>query len=400
MIRKQIDICGDDGMKYKLEDLFDLQMGKTPARNNPEYWNSADNKWISIGDLSKCGKYITNTKEYLSDTAVEESGISLIPENTVVMSFKLSIGKTAITSEPMYSNEAIMSFRYKHVVPILPDYLYYMFSTKDWDEGTNKAVMGKTLNKATLAKVTIDVHSPTEQRKIVDTLDKVASVIDARRQQLSVLDDLIKARFVEMFGDCRINPKAWNTVELGEISDVGSSKRVFVEELRETGIPFYRGTEVGALAEGKAITPELFITREHYEELIEATGTPLVGDLLMPSICPDGRIWVVDTEEPFYFKDGRVLWVHSISKEFDPVFLLYTLKDRIMTDYSSIASGTTFAELKIFALKQCRVFAVPMDLQKQFVSFVKQIDKSKAVIQKSLDETQLLFDSLMQKYFG
>ena len=387
-------------MKYKLEDLFDLQMGKTPSRNNPEYWNSADNKWISIGDLSKCGKYITNTKEYLSDTAVEESGISLIPENTVVMSFKLSIGKTAITSEPMYSNEAIMSFRDKHVVPLLPDYLYYMFLAKDWDKGTNKAVMGKTLNKATLAKVTIDVHSLAEQRRIVDTLDKVASVIDARQQQLSVLDDLIKARFVEMFGDCRINPKAWNTVELGEISDVGSSKRVFVEELRETGIPFYRGTEVGALAEGKAITPELFITQEHYEELIEATGKPLVGDLLMPSICPDGRIWVVDTEEPFYFKDGRVLWVHSISKEFDPVFLLYTLKDRIMTDYSSIASGTTFAELKIFALKQCRVFAVPMDQQKQFVSFVKQIDKSKSVIQKALDETQLLFDSLMQNYFG
>ena len=382
-------------MKYKLEDLFDLQMGKTPARNNPEYWNSADNKWISIGDLSKCGKYITNTKEYLSDTAVEESGISLIPENTVVMSFKLSIGKTAITREPMYSNEAIMSFRDKHVVPILPDYLYYMFLAKDWDEGTNKAVMGKTLNKATLAKVTIDVHSPTEQKKIVDTLDKVASAIDARQQQLSALDDLIKARFVEMFGDCRINPKAWNTVELGEISDVGSSKRVFVEELRETGIPFYRGTEVGALAEGKAITPELFITQEHYEELIEATGKPLVGDLLMPSICPDGRIWVVDTEEPFYFKDGRVLWVHSISKEFDPVFLLYTLKDRIMTDYSSIASGTTFAELKIFALKQCRVFAVPMDLQKQFVSFVKQIDKSKYDLLKSRDKS-----SLMQKYFG
>ncbi len=239
-----------------------------------------------------------------------------------------------------------------------------------------------------------------EQKSICNILDKATEIIRARQQQLSALDDLIKARFVEMFGDCRINPKAWNTVELGEISDVGSSKRVFVEELRETGIPFYRGTEVGALAEGKAITPELFITREHYEELIEATGKPLVGDLLMPSICPDGRIWVVDTEEPFYFKDGRVLWVHSISKEFDPVFLLYTLKDRIMTDYSSIASGTTFAELKIFALKQCRVFAVPMDLQKQFVSFVKQIDKSKSVIQKSLDETQLLFDSLMQEYFG
>ena len=206
-------------MRYKLEDLFDLQMGKTPARNNPEYWNSTDNKWISIGDLSKCGKYITNTKDYLSDAAVEESGISLIPESTVVMSFKLSIGKTAITSEPMYSNEAIMSFRDKHLVPILPDYLYYMFLAKDWDEGTNKAVMGKTLNKATLAKITIDVHSLAEQKKIVDALDKVASIIDTRQKQLSALDDLIKARFVEMFGDPLNGTAKWPIHTVGDVAE-------------------------------------------------------------------------------------------------------------------------------------------------------------------------------------
>ena len=132
--------------EYRLDELFDLQMGKTPARNNTEYWDSEDHKWISIADLSKCGKYIVDTKEYLSEKAVQESGISLIPENTVIMSFKLSIGKTAITPEPMYSNEAIMSFRDKHVTEILPDYLYYMFSGKNWEAGTNKAVMGKTLN--------------------------------------------------------------------------------------------------------------------------------------------------------------------------------------------------------------------------------------------------------------
>ena len=287
---------------------------------------------------------------------------------------------------------------------VLGEWLFYLTSWSAFRKDAEKHMTGsagqKRVPKSFLVKYEIDVPPIDDQEYQVLQLNRIRKIIDARRQQISALDDLIKARFVEMFGDCKTNPKAWNTVELGDISDVGSSKRVFVEELRETGIPFYRGTEVGALAEGKAITPELFITQEHYEELIEATGKPLVGDLLMPSICPDGRIWVVDTEEPFYFKDGRVLWVHSISKEFDPVFLLYTLKDRIMTDYSSIASGTTFAELKIFALKQCRVFAVPMDQQKQFVSFVKQIDKSKSVIQKSLDETQLLFDSLMQQYFG
>lgn len=81
---------------------------------------------LLIADLSKCGKYIENTKEYLSNQAVEESGISQIPANTVVMSFKLSIGKTAITSEPMYSNEAIMSFRDKMVTDILP-LIFYRF---------------------------------------------------------------------------------------------------------------------------------------------------------------------------------------------------------------------------------------------------------------------------------
>ena len=253
---------------------------------------------------------------------------------------------------------------------------------------------------AYVARFEVADASYSQQIAVCDHLDRLCEIINLRQKQLNLLDDLIKARFVEMFGDCRLNPKGWNTVALGDISEVGSSKRVFVEELKETGIPFYRGTEVGALAEGKAITPELFITPDHYAELVAATGKPAIGDLLMPSICPDGRIWVVDTDEPFYFKDGRVLWVHSIHKEYDPTFLLYTLKDRIMTDYSSIASGTTFAELKIFALKQCKVFDVPLELQKRFTAFIYQIDKSKDAIKKSLTETQTLFDSLMQQYFG
>ena len=119
----------------------------------------------------------------------------------------------------------------------------------------------------------------------------------------------------------------------------------------------------------------------------------------MPSICPDGRIWVVNTTEPFYFKDGRVLWVHAIDKSYNPMFLLYTLKNRIISDYSSIASGTTFLELKIFALKGCRVFDVPLELQDKFSNFVEQVEKSKVAAQKALDEAQLLFDSLMQTYF-
>lgn len=186
-------------MRYKLKEIFDLQMGKTPSRNNSEYWNTKDYKWISIADLSQTGKYISDTKEYLSDSAVKESGIKVIPVNTVVMSFKLSIGKTAITAEDMYSNEAIMAFHDKHVVEMLPEYIYYMFLYKNWDEGSNKAVMGKTLNKATLSEIEIEICPVAEQKEIVNVLDKVTEILSNREKELKLLDDLIKSRFAEIF---------------------------------------------------------------------------------------------------------------------------------------------------------------------------------------------------------
>ena len=398
-----------DGMnktnRVQLSEIASLiTKGTTPTTIGYEFQDSGIN-FLKIECFDEYGNYIESKAAHISDECHEILKRSQLKSGDILFSIAGAIGRVAIVTDemlPANTNQALAIIRITREDVFLP-YIKLILSSplvKEQFEKKKQGVAQLNISLKDINELSIPLPSINEQIALTALFEKAGGIITKRQQQLTALDDLIKARFVEMFGDCRINPKAWNTVELGEISDVGSSKRVFVEELRETGIPFYRGTEVGALAEGKAITPELFITQDHYEELIEATGKPLVGDLLMPSICPDGRIWVVDTEEPFYFKDGRVLWVHSISKEFDPVFLLYTLKDRITTDYSSIASGTTFAELKIFALKQCRVFAVPMDLQKQFVSFVKQIDKSKSVIQKSLDETQLLFDSLMQQYFG
>lgn len=266
---------------------------------------------------------------------------------------------------------------------ILPEFLEYALRCNRSISYYKAKLRGSTARRRSLPTPTLLAHTIplpdiNEQKCILEVIHKVKDIVDNRRLELLRLDALIKARFVELFGDCRLNPKGWNTVPLGDIAEVGSSKRVFVEEIKEVGIPFYRGTEIGALAEGKKVIPELFITEEHYDELVKATGKPEPGDLLMPSICPDGRIWVVDTDKPFYFKDGRVLWIHGIDTRFDPVFLLYTLKDRIITDYGSIASGTTFAELKIFALKQCQVFDVPIEEQRSFAAFIAQIDKSKS----------------------
>ena len=256
------------------------------------------------------------------------------------------------------------------------------------------------ISKDYILDISMNLLDINRQMQAVEQIHKILNLIAKRKQQLLILDELVKSRFIEMFGESQTNSKSWGNVRLEEIANIGSSKRVFVNELKKEGIPFYRGTEVGALAEGHKIKPELYITKEHYKMLIEATGVPMKGDLLIPSICSDGRIWLVDTEEPFYFKDGRVLWIHPESNKINSCYLKYVLKDKIMKDYINIASGTTFAELKIFTLKSLHIILPPLNLQNQFATFVEQTSKSKLEIQKSLDKLEILKKSLMQQYFG
>lgn len=382
----------------KLGDICTVVSGSTPKTGVAEYWDGTV-KWITPAELNEDSFYITDSVRHITEYGKEKTGLSYLPKGTVILSSRAPIGKTAIAGCEMCCNQGFKNLICSDAV--YNEYLYFFLKSKtDYLNSLGRGATFKEISKSIVEKIEIPLPNIEKQHQIVKELKATRNLIAHRKQQLTKLDELVKARFVEMFGDCRLNPKGWVTKNLDQVADVGSSKRVFVEELQSEGIPFYRGTEVGALAEGKSIRPELFITEEHYKQLCEATGKPQKGDLLMPSICPDGRIWVVDTDAPFYFKDGRVLWVHLTSRNYNPVFLLYTLKDRIMTDYESIASGTTFAELKIFALKKCRIFDVPLSLQNQFADFVAEVDKSKVEVQKALDQTQLLFDSLMQQYFG
>ncbi|MBQ4583205.1 MAG: restriction endonuclease subunit S [Oscillospiraceae bacterium] len=355
--------------------------------------------WIKIGDTDD-SMYITKTAQKIIPEGMKKS--RYVQPGDFLLSNSMSFGRPYILKIDGCIHDGWLVLRDPDQIFDKRFLYYYLSAPATYQKFKSMAVGGvvNNLNSEMVRGVTVPIPTMEEQLNIVDVLDKVTELISLRKEQLAALDQLVKSRFIELFGDCLTNPKGWKTKHLEDIAEVGSSKRVFVEELKETGIPFYRGTEVGALAEGKPIKPELFITKEHYSELCEATGTPHIGDLLMPSICPDGRIWVVNSDDPFYFKDGRVLWVHNIDANYNSIFLLYTLKDRIMTDYSSIASGTTFAELKIFALKKCRIFDVPLAIQNEFAAFIEQTDKSKLAIRRSLDELETLKKALMQKYFG
>ena len=382
-------------MRYKLKEIFDLQMGKTPSRNNSDYWNTKDYKWISIADLTKTGKYISKTKEYLSEQAVEESGIKVIPANTVVMSFKLSIGKTAITAEDMYSNEAIMAFLDKKVVDILPEYIFYMFKYKNWDEGSNKAVMGKTLNKVTLSEVEIEVCPVEEQRAIVNFLDKVMSVSVRREKELILLDNLIKARFVELFGDPRSNPFGFEKKMLKDTC------KVITGNTPSRAIAEYYGDYIEWIKTDNIVSGILNPTQatESLSEKGMNVGRTVEKDSILMaciagSIASIGRVCITDRTVAFNQQINAV-----VPEQYNILFLYVLLqmsKDYLVEDINMALKGI----LSKSKLEEKEFIIPPMDLQEQFSDFVKQVDKSKVAVQKALDETQMLFDSLMQKYFA
>ena len=154
---------------------FKLSMGKTPARNNPECWDNGTHKWVSISDMSSYTRYTGDTSEYITDYAIADSGIKAVPKGTIIMSFKLSIGRTAITSEDLYTNEAIMAFAGFDEKKFNIDFLHFLIANKNWLLGAKQAVKGQTLNKESIgnAKIIIPpIEAQEEFASIYNQADK------------------------------------------------------------------------------------------------------------------------------------------------------------------------------------------------------------------------------------
>lgn len=385
-------------MKVKLSDAFELQMGKTPDRSDSSCWSGA-HKWVSIADLSKADKYIIDTKETISDTGVAKSGIKVVPKGTVIMSFKLSIGKTAITTEDLYTNEAIMAFIDKGIYEIDTNYIYHLFASKDWNEGTNKAVLGLTLNKATLSQVEIEIPSIAKQKQVVEVLDKVDELISLRKKQLQKLDDLVKARFIEMFGDPVDNPKQWLTKPFLEM---GTCKNGMNFSNDETGIRIHC-LGVGDFRNKTIITDVDSLPMISLRESPSKEYLLHDGDIVF--VRSNGNKALVGRSVAVY--PGNVTTTFSgfcirYRKQDNAVtipFLLRVLKtDSIRTKMAG--RGANIQNLNQQILGTLSIPIPPIDLQEQYAAFSDQVDKSKVTIQEGIYKLEQMKQTLMQKYFG
>lgn len=282
------------------------------------------------------------------------------------------------------------------------DYLCYALMFYDVGSLVNGATRMK-LTQAAMRQMTIPLKDLGEQKRIVHLISLAQTIIQKRRQQLAALDELVKARFVEMFGDPESNPNRY------PIKMIGSLLKDIIPGWSANGESRQKMDDEKAVLKVSAVTQGYFKPEEHKalsaDMEIKKYVYPHKGDLLFSRANTRelvGATAIIEEDYPDLLLPDK-LWRVLFSDNLNVYYAKYVLStDSIRAEFSAQSTGTSGSMFNVSAEKfrKIGIPVPPIEYQNEFEAFIHQVDKSKTVVQKALDETQLLFDSLMQEYFG
>ena len=369
----------------KVKDICTLQNGRA---FKPEDWGLEGLPIVRIQNLNdESAPFNYYSGEY--------SQIHEINNGELLFSWSGTPG-TSFGAFRWYRGKGVLN---QHIFKVLPkidvdlDYLKYALNG-NIDSIIAKAHGGvglQHITKKELDEIEIPILPKEKQISVVGILQQVDAIIIKRKQQLSALDDIIKARFVEMFGDCK------NEVQIGDVVSIcrGASPRpiqAFITNDPE-GVNWIK---IGDVSENS-----LYITKTAEKITKEGANKSRVvhkGDFILSNSMSFGRPYIMGIDGCVH--DGWLI-LSEFRESFDELFLYHAIRsEKVQHQFSGAVNGATVKNLNSDLVRTTNIVLPEMGDQKVFAEYVKQIDKSKSVIRKSLDETQLLFDSLMQKYFG
>ena len=387
--------------EYKrLGDLCNFIGGGTPSKSNEDYFNG-NIPWATVRDMLSF--QLSDTELHITSDAVNNSATNILPKGMIIISTHVGLGKICELMQETAINQDLkgISFFDNSVDKYFFVYWYRSIANYIISKGRGATVKGVTLDF--MRSLQIPVPPMEVQKQIVEELDKINEIIEDCRELLRNLDVLAQSLFYDLFGDPISNPKGFKLKKLGEIDEISSAKRVLVQDVVDKGIPFIRGTELACLSKQNSFDPSvftMFITPEHYEIVKSITGVPKPHDLLIPSINADGYIWEINTPEPLYFKDGRVLWVHVNHGVHSSKWLKFALSKIIKEKYANLSRGAVFAELTLVFLRNLDIIVPPLSLQGKFATQVEQIEVQKKTVEEMIANLQVLLDSRMDYWFN
>lgn len=377
----------------RLGDVCTVVSGSTPKTNIPAYWDG-DIKWITPAELNENSFYIFDSQRHITELGKEKTGLSYMPVGTVILSSRAPIGKTAIAGCELCCNQG-----FKNLIcsdAIFNEYLYFFLKSKtDYLNSLGRGATFKEISKSIVENIEIRLPSLEEQKKAAKQLGHIYYLISLRKQQLAKLDELVKARFVELFGD-RNDPQ----IELIDLIIDGAGLSYGIVQPGEDGTG-----DMGVLRPVDMVDGKIATTSIKYIDRSIGDGfkkTELTGDELLITVRGTTGITALTDERFKKMNVTRGIAVVRYDRnKINPVYLNAFLNaDESQRYIQEHTRGATLQQINLSDLRVQKIIVPPMELQERFAAFAEQSDKSKLTVQQSLDKLEILKKALMQKYFG
>ena len=382
--------------EVKLGDICNILNGY--AFKSKEYLEDGI-RVIRITNVQK-GNIEDNDPKYYDISKIKELKNYILKENDLLISLTGNVGRVGLLPKkllPAGLNQRVGCLRIKDEKNVSIEYLYQYFNSYNFERdciNNSKGIAQKNLSTEWLKNYKVSIPNLNEQNRIVNELKKIQRLKNLKEQQLKELNQLIKSQFVEMFGDIKIKEKVKNvSVYFSRGKTPNYVEKSNIKVISQACIYWdeFKYEKAKYQDENKALK-SLEKTIENGDVLITSTGTGTLG-----------RCNVYYGEEHKYMADSHVSILRFNYKEMNPIFFkYYFMQEKVQKElYAECVNGSTNQiELSKDRFLNFRILIPEITLQNQFSEIVKQIDKQKFEIEKSLKETQELYESLMEKYFG
>lgn len=383
--------------KVKLESICTIVSGSTPQSSCPEYWGGSI-KWVTPAEISDETHYIKDTERHITEEGMRSCHLRMMPSGTVLLSSRAPIGKTAITKSAMCCNQG-----FKNLIcgnSISNEYLYYFLKSKtDELKSIGRGATFKEISKKQVESITINLPALDEQNRRTAALGQIDMLLKQNRKLTGIIDDLVKSRFVEMFGEAEKPRKDFPVKALNDVCSsivrgpFGSAmkKEFFVPQ----GANTYKVYEQKHAIQKRADIGAYYITRDRFETLKRFECFP--GDILMSCSGTMGEFYQLPPScEPGVM--NQALCKFTLSEAILSDYFLGFM-EQVVDELGAKGSGIKNVS-SVKYIKAIRIPLPPLELQRQFADFVTQVDKLRFEAQQQIEKLETLKKSLMQEYFG
>ena len=382
----------------KLGEICAFQSGGTPSKNKPEYFGG-EIPWISTTALNGGKINEADAVAWITPKAIRESAAKIVPANSIMIGTRVGIGKVAINTVEMSTSQDVIS-----LINIDEDKWYkpylckLLLSKKDYFNSQARGATIKGIKIDVVANIDVPEIDYTTQRKVAATLNKIDTLIFLRKQQLAKLDELVKARFVEMFGDEQAfnkEPLSQNVEEMF-IGPFGSSLKNENFVSKENG---YCMVYEQKHAIRKTMDVETrYIDKPKYEELKRFSIHG--GDIIVSCRGTIGETYIVPLNAPLGIMHPSIMKIRVKDSIYNRVFFDFLLQEKLK-QHEAQANGSGVKMAVTASALGKEEFIVPsIPFQNQFAAFVERVDQQKQTVQQSLEKLELMKKALMQEYFG